>query len=48
VLHLESDPDRPHVLRLQRALLPNKAPFVLGIATRYRRSVAIEHHPATP
>ena len=47
-LHLEPDPDRPHVLRLQRALLPNKAPFVLGIATRYRRSVAIEHHPATP
>ena len=25
-LHLEPDPDRPHVLRLQRALLPNKAP----------------------
>ena len=36
-LHLEPDPDRPHVLRLQRALLPNEAPFVPGIATRYRR-----------
>src|SRR5215469_7353805 len=42
-LHLEPDPDRPHVLRLQRALLPNKAPFVPGIATRYRRLVSIEH-----
>src|SRR5215467_8051274 len=36
-LHLKPDPDRPHVLRLQRALLPNKAPFVPGIATRHRR-----------
>ena len=36
-LHLEPDPDRPHVLRLQRALLPDEAPFVPGIATRYRR-----------
>src|SRR5215472_7821607 len=42
-LHLEPDPDRPHVLRLQRALLSHKAPFVPGIATRYRRLVAIEH-----
>src|SRR5262249_33778185 len=42
-LHLEPDPDRPHVLRLQRALLPNQAPFVPGIATRYRRLVALEH-----
>ena len=42
-LHLEPDPDRPHVLRLQRALLPNEAPFVPGIATRHRRLVAIEH-----
>src|SRR5215471_1020960 len=42
-LHLEPDPDRPHVLGLQRALLPNKAPFVPGIATRHRRLVAIEH-----
>src|SRR6516164_7314050 len=42
-LHLEPDPDRPHVLRLQRALLSNKAPFVPGIATPHRRLVAIEH-----
>lgn len=42
-LYLEPDPDRPHVLRLQRALLPNEAPFVPGIATRCRRLVAIEH-----
>jgi len=27
---MESDPDRPHLLRFQRALLPNKAPFVPG------------------
>src|SRR5215469_7255002 len=40
---LESDPDRPHVLGLQRALLSNKAPFVPGIATRHQRLVAIEH-----
>ena len=32
-LHLEPDPDRPHVLWLQRALLPNKALFVPGIAS---------------
>jgi hypothetical protein len=42
-LHLEPDSDRLYVLRLQRALLPNKAPFVPGIATRHRRLVAIEH-----
>ena len=36
-LHLEPDPDRPHVLRLQRALLPNEAPF----ATNRRYRVAI-------
>src|SRR5215475_8189555 len=36
-------PDRPHVPRLQRALLSNKAPFVPGIATRHRQLVAIEH-----
>src|SRR5215813_3905574 len=42
-LDLESDPDRPHVLRLQRALLSNKAAFVPWIATRHRRLAAIEH-----
>src|SRR5262249_51107331 len=42
-LDLEPDPDRPYVPRLQRALLPNEAPFVPGIATRCRRLVAIEH-----
>ena len=42
-LHLKPDPDRPYILRLQGALLPTKAPFVPGIATRYRRLVAIEH-----
>src|SRR5262249_3243638 len=45
----EPDPDRPHVLRLQRALLPYKAPFVPGIATRYRRLVAIvSSEPTAP
>src|SRR5262249_3512426 len=33
----ERDPDRPLVFGIQRALLPNKAPFFPGIATRYRR-----------
>src|SRR5262250_64668 len=36
-LYLEPNPDRPHVLGFQRALLPNEAPFVPGIATPYRR-----------
>ena len=36
-------PIQIQTLRLQRALLPNEAPFVPGIATRYRRLVAIEH-----